>query len=184
MSPSAAPLQARRPGYPCTGPAPFPYCVDYQKRGILRCETPKGQVRYNITRRSDREAEGARLLSEYAPQGHLGFESLLLRHFTCNALSRGRFLLLGAVQGFEPCEGGTVQWTVPGRAKRGLANSPQAKTRRIPTPPPLLLLALSIESVFHLWGGFRRGLEPCEGESPVGCFRPSNPKDAQAPASP
>lgn len=32
------------------------------------------------TRRSDREAEGARLLSEYAPKGHLGFESLLLRH--------------------------------------------------------------------------------------------------------
>ncbi len=33
-------------------------------------------------RRSDREAEGARLLSEYAPKGHLGFESLLLRQFS------------------------------------------------------------------------------------------------------
>ena len=32
-----------------------------------------------IERRSDREAEGARLLSEYTPQGYLGFESPLLR---------------------------------------------------------------------------------------------------------
>ena len=37
-------------------------------------------VNIGSPRRSDREAEGARLLSEYAPQGHLGFESLLLRH--------------------------------------------------------------------------------------------------------
>ena len=34
-------------------------------------------------RRSDREAEGARLLSEYTPQGYLGFESPLLRQFEC-----------------------------------------------------------------------------------------------------
>ena len=39
-------------------------------------------LKYNLTRRSDREAEGARLLSEYGPQAHLGFESLLLRHLT------------------------------------------------------------------------------------------------------
>ena len=34
-------------------------------------------------RRSDREAEGARLLSEYTPQGYLGFESPLRRQFEC-----------------------------------------------------------------------------------------------------
>ena len=37
-------------------------------------------LQYSFSRRSDREAEGARLLSEYGPQAHLGFESLLLRH--------------------------------------------------------------------------------------------------------
>ena len=31
--------------------------------------------------RADREAEGARLLSEYAPKGHLGFESPALRQY-------------------------------------------------------------------------------------------------------
>ena len=31
--------------------------------------------------RADREAEGARLLSEYGPKAHLGFESPALRHF-------------------------------------------------------------------------------------------------------
>ena len=31
--------------------------------------------------RADREAEGARLLSEYTPKGYLGFESPALRHF-------------------------------------------------------------------------------------------------------
>ncbi len=44
---------------------------------------------------SDREAEGARLLSEYAPKGHPGFESLLLRHLTtqtpCAIERRGSF---------------------------------------------------------------------------------------------
>ena len=30
-------------------------------------------------RRADREAEGARLLSEYSPKGNLGFESPALR---------------------------------------------------------------------------------------------------------
>ena len=41
--------------------------------------------------RSDREAEGARLLSEYAPKGHLGFESLLLRHDLHSPRNRGGF---------------------------------------------------------------------------------------------
>ncbi len=34
-----------------------------------------------LLRRADREAEGARLLSEYAPKGHLGFESPALRQY-------------------------------------------------------------------------------------------------------
>ena len=33
-----------------------------------------------MKRRADREAEGARLLSEYTPKGYLGFESPALRH--------------------------------------------------------------------------------------------------------
>ncbi len=37
------------------------------------------KLQLKTVRRSDREAEGARLLSEYGPQAHLGFESLLLR---------------------------------------------------------------------------------------------------------
>ena len=65
-----------------------------RKWRICRCRKRAARVRYELTRRSDREAEGARLLSEYAPQGHLGFESLLLRHFACYAPNWGRFLLL------------------------------------------------------------------------------------------
>ena len=52
-----------------------------RKWRICRCRKRAARVRYELTRRSDREAEGARLLSEYAPKGHLGFESLLLRQF-------------------------------------------------------------------------------------------------------
>ena len=44
--------------------------------------------------RADREAEGARLLSEYTPQGYLGFESPLLRQlFIYAVLTNGVFLL-------------------------------------------------------------------------------------------
>ena len=68
----------------------------------FHCRNRSARVRCIVTRRSDREAEGARLLSEYAPQGHLGFESLLLRHFACNALNRGRFSLSEQMKGPEP----------------------------------------------------------------------------------
>lgn len=48
-----------------------------------------------LLRRADREAEGARLLSEYAPKGHLGFESPALRQIVQPALpARAGFLLL------------------------------------------------------------------------------------------
>ena len=39
-----------------------------------------------LARRADREAEGARLLSEYTPQGYLGFESPALRQFHSSEL--------------------------------------------------------------------------------------------------
>ena len=42
-----------------------------------------------LLRRADREAEGARLLSEYAPKGHLGFESPALRQFDLKKGSAG-----------------------------------------------------------------------------------------------
>ena len=41
-----------------------------------------------LLRRADREAEGARLLSEYAPKGHLGFESPALRQYELKEGSR------------------------------------------------------------------------------------------------
>lgn len=56
--------------------------------------------------RSDREAEGARLLSEYAPQGHLGFESLLLRHDLHSPRNRGGFFAQSTAGDFaraSPC---------------------------------------------------------------------------------
>lgn len=47
-----------------------------------------------LLRRADREAEGARLLSEYAPKGHLGFESPALRQYEFEEGSHlGPFLL-------------------------------------------------------------------------------------------
>ena len=57
-----------------------------------------------LLRRADREAEGARLLSEYAPKGHLGFESPALRQFNFKEGSRvGPFFSLKNVSwGFEP----------------------------------------------------------------------------------
>ena len=59
-----------------------------------------------IVRRSDREAEGARLLSEYTPQGYPGFESPLLRHDDCTGPSNGaRFILERALLGVE-CDDG------------------------------------------------------------------------------
>ena len=47
-----------------------------------------------LLRRADREAEGARLLSEYAPKGHLGFESPALRQYDLKEGSHlGPFLI-------------------------------------------------------------------------------------------
>ena len=47
-----------------------------------------------LLRRADREAEGARLLSEYAPKGHLGFESPALRQYEFEkGLRKGPFLV-------------------------------------------------------------------------------------------
>ena len=54
--------------------------------------------------RSDREAEGARLLSEYAPKGHLGFESLLLRHRINSPRNRGGFSCQRNLQGIRTVE--------------------------------------------------------------------------------
>ena len=57
-----------------------------------------------LLRRADREAEGARLLSEYAPKGHLGFESPALRQLTLpKGPHVGPFCFCGNVSwGFEP----------------------------------------------------------------------------------
>ena len=48
-----------------------------------------------LLRRADREAEGARLLSEYAPKGHLGFESPALRQYDFKeGFRKGPFFIL------------------------------------------------------------------------------------------
>ena len=47
------------------------------------CKKRLSKLSYQVASywRADREAEGARLLSEYAPKGHLGFESPALRQY-------------------------------------------------------------------------------------------------------
>ena len=57
-----------------------------------------------LLRRADREAEGARLLSEYAPKGHLGFESPALRQFELKeGFHLGPFFIIKkGIWGFEP----------------------------------------------------------------------------------
>lgn len=47
------------------------------------CKKGPSRLSYQVASywRADREAEGARLLSEYAPKGHLGFESPALRQY-------------------------------------------------------------------------------------------------------
>lgn len=53
-----------------------------------------------LLRRADREAEGARLLSEYAPKGHLGFESPALRQYEFEeGLRKGPFLVWRTLAG-------------------------------------------------------------------------------------
>ena len=58
----------------------------------------------HLLRRADREAEGARLLSEYTPQGYLGFESPALRQNAQAGRATGLlFCCPGFVSwGFEP----------------------------------------------------------------------------------
>jgi hypothetical protein len=57
-------------------------------------------------RRADREAEGARLLSEYTPKAYLGFESLALRHLvTLNPGNLSGVVSFYSNAGFEPARG-------------------------------------------------------------------------------
>lgn len=66
-----------------------------------------------LLRRADREAEGARLLSEYAPKGHLGFESPALRQYELKEGShRGPFFIIEKGRwGFEPSKNEAPRWT-------------------------------------------------------------------------
>lgn len=71
-----------------------------------------------LLRRADREAEGARLLSEYAPKGHLGFESPALRQYELEEGSHlGPFLLSRMAAGDSNLKKGGIlsdasfQWT-------------------------------------------------------------------------
>ncbi len=65
-----------------------------------------------LLRRADREAEGARLLSEYAPKGHLGFESPALRQFNFKEGShRGPFYYRERALGIRTREGTGVKQT-------------------------------------------------------------------------
>ena len=66
-----------------------------------------------IAWRSDREAEGARLLSEYAPQGHLGFESLLLRQNLVGPCNSGDLFFFGNLAGIRTDEVENRQENVP-----------------------------------------------------------------------
>ena len=82
-----------------------------------------------LLRRADREAEGARLLSEYAPKGHLGFESPALRQYE---LKEGSHLgpFFGAEKGgwgFEPERARAL-------SKRESVCSPWAKSRQALKP--------------------------------------------------
>ena len=82
-----------------------------------------------LLRRADREAEGARLLSEYAPKGHLGFESPALRQFNFTEGShRGPFFIIEKGRwGFEPERARAL-------SKRESVCSPWAKSRQALKP--------------------------------------------------
>ena len=82
-----------------------------------------------LLRRADREAEGARLLSEYAPKGHLGFESPALRQFNFKEGShRGPFFIIEKGRwGFEPERARAL-------SKRESVCSPWAKSRQALKP--------------------------------------------------
>ena len=82
-----------------------------------------------LLRRADREAEGARLLSEYAPKGHLGFESPALRQFKFKEGSHlGPFFIIEKGRwGFEPERARALN-------KRESVCSPWAKSRQALKP--------------------------------------------------
>ena len=82
-----------------------------------------------LLRRADREAEGARLLSEYAPKGHLGFESPALRQYEFEeGLRKGPFFGMENVSwGFEPERARAL-------SKRESVCSPWAKSRQALKP--------------------------------------------------
>ena len=79
--------------------------------------------------RADREAEGARLLSEYAPKGHLGFESPALRQYDLKEGSHlGPFFIIkNGIWGFEPERARAL-------SKRESVCSPWAKSRQALKP--------------------------------------------------
>ena len=79
--------------------------------------------------RADREAEGARLLSEYAPKGHLGFESPALRQYEFEEGSHlGPFFIIEKGRwGFEPERARAL-------SKRESVCSPWAKSRQALKP--------------------------------------------------
>ena len=82
-----------------------------------------------LLRRADREAEGARLLSEYAPKGHLGFESPALRQYELKEGSHlGPFFIIKkGIWGFEPERARAL-------SKRESVCSPWAKSRKALKP--------------------------------------------------
>ena len=82
-----------------------------------------------LLRRADREAEGARLLSEYAPKGHLGFESPALRQYEFEEGSHlGPFFIIkNGGWGFEPERARAL-------SKRESICSPWAKSRQALKP--------------------------------------------------
>ena len=82
-----------------------------------------------LLRRADREAEGARLLSEYAPKGHLGFESPALRQFNFKEGSHlgSFFIIKRGGWGFEPERARAL-------SKRKSVCSPWAKSRKALKP--------------------------------------------------
>ena len=62
------------------------------------CKKSLSKLSYQVASywRADREAEGARLLSEYTPKAYLGFESPALRHLYVQAVClKGKPLFIG-----------------------------------------------------------------------------------------
>ena len=109
-----------------------------------------------LLRRADREAEGARLLSEYAPKGHLGFESPALRQYELKEGSHlGPFFCAEKGSwGFEPERARAL-------SKRESVCRPWAKSRQALKPEgmrsmpghPQLSASLNLKKG-SIWGPF------------------------------